>query len=131
MKLLLDTCAWLWWNGAEDRLGPAARALIADPETEVILSSVVSWEVAIKHARGRLVLPTSPGALLEVSLREDSMSPLAIEHAHALLSAELPPHHADPFDRLLIAQAQVERLPILTSDAQLRRYDVEVIDAQK
>ena len=131
MKVLLDTCAWLWWVGHSERLGAEIRALVSDARTDVLLSSVVSWEVTTKHALGRLRLPGPPGLLVSTSLVADHMTALPIEHAHTLQVGDLPPLHADPFDRLLIAQARVERVPVVTTDPVFRRYGIEVIDAKK
>lgn len=131
MKLLLDTEVWLWMQAAPDRLGPRARDLVVDPENDLLLSAASSWEIAIKHALTKLELPAPPRDHVPDRMRTSATDALAITHAHALQVASLPAHHRDPFDRLLIAQAQVESLPLLTADPQIDRYDVETIPASR
>jgi len=126
MRLLLDTQAWLWMQAASKRLGTQARDLITSPTTELLLSAVSSWEIAIKYRLGKLPLPTAPDRYVPSRMRSSGVEPLPIMHAHALRVAELPDHHGDPFDRLLIAQAQLDGLTILTSDRMFARYDVTV-----
>lgn len=129
MRLLLDTHAWLWWHADNPRLGPGSRQLIAEPGNDVALSAVVPWEVVIKRALGRLQLGVTPDRLVSASFAQNAMTPLHVVHAHALRVAQLPLHHADPFDRLLIAQAQVESLVVLTADPAFEHYDIETFDA--
>jgi PIN domain nuclease of toxin-antitoxin system len=112
-----------------ERLSARARALVDTTEHELFLSSASAWEIAIKHARGTLELPESPERFVVTRMTRLRTLPLPIEHTHALRVATLPPHHRDPFDRLLVAQAQLERLPILTSDPLFNRYDVDTIAA--
>ena len=130
MKLLLDTQCWLWMTAAPDRFSRTALEIVENEATDLLLSAACAWEIAIKHALGKLVLPMKPSEYVESRLRQTRTSPLAISYAHALRAGELPPHHRDPFDRLLVAQSQIEKLPILTADPILNRYDVDVIDAQ-
>ncbi len=127
MKVLLDTQCWLWWFAAEHRLNDEAQRLIADAKNIVYFSSASSWEIAIKHSIGKLQLPEPPAQYVPRRLATQGMTALAIEHAHALHVASLPDHHKDPFDRLLVAQAQLERVPILTADRQIADYDVDAI----
>jgi PIN domain nuclease of toxin-antitoxin system len=112
-----------------ERFRPEVLAQISDPNTERFLSAASVWEVAIKYASGKLRLPEQPGQFVRIRAVETVTEELGITHAHALRAGELPPHHKDPFDRMLIAQAQIERLPILTADPAFARYDVEVIAA--
>ena len=126
MRLLLDTQVWLWMVVAPERLSPAARRLVALEDNELILSAASSWEIAIKHALGKLRLPGTPEALAPEWMARTGVTQLAVLHRHALRVASLPPHHRDPFDRLLIAQAQVEDLAVLTADREFERYDVGV-----
>ena len=98
-------------------------------ENETFLSAASSWEIAIKYALGRLELPEPPKTYVPSRLVRSGATAMRIEHAHVLQVAELPRHHKDPFDRLLIAQAQVEGLTIVTSDAVFERYDVRVLSA--
>lgn len=95
----------------------------------MLLSAASSWEIAIKYALGRLPLPEPPGEYVPDRMRTSGVIPLPVEHSHALGVATLPLHHGDPFDRLLIAQAQAEAIPILTADREFDSYDVEVLRA--
>lgn len=126
MKLLLDTQTWLWMQAASKRLGTEARGLLTSPANELLLSSVSSWEIAIKYRLGKLPLPIAPSRYVPDRMRTSGVGPLPVTHAHALRVAELPDHHGDPFDRLLIAQAQLDDLTILTSDRIFAKYDVPV-----
>jgi PIN domain nuclease of toxin-antitoxin system len=126
-RILLDTECWLWWHFHPGRLNTQALAVYEERRHPLLLSAASSWEIAIKAALGRLDLPAPPERFVPERMAEDGIDPLAISHAHALGVARLPPHHSDPFDRLLVAQAQVERCALLTADAQLARYDVELV----
>jgi PIN domain nuclease of toxin-antitoxin system len=92
-----------------------------------MVSVVTIWEMVIKYKKGRLDLPDPPEELVHVIMRDDGLQALSVDMNHSLQVASLPPFHNDPFDRLLIAQAQFERLPILTADVNIARYDVEII----
>lgn len=126
MRLLLDTQVWLWMVVAPDRLSPAARRLVSSEENDLVFSAASSWEIAIKHALGKLKLSGEPAELVAEWMMRTGVTPLPVLHRHALHVASLPPHHRDPFDRLLIAQAQIEDLAVLTADRQFERYDVKV-----
>jgi PIN domain nuclease of toxin-antitoxin system len=106
-----------------------SRRLLASADNELFLSAASSWEIAIKVSIGRLSLPGDPADLVPAWLAKSRTSALPIEHRHALRVATLPPHHRDPFDRLLVSQAQLERLTILTADRQFASYDVELLFA--
>lgn len=129
MRVIVDTQCWLWMSSDPDRLSPRARAIVEDRANELYLSAASAWEIAIKHALGKLRLPEAP--LRFVTSRVDTlrMSPLPIDQLHALRVAALPLHHRDPFDRLLVAQAQIEEVPLVTADPVFEQYDVDVIDA--
>ena len=127
MRVLLDTHALLFWILDSNRLSRRAREIFRDPANELLWSSASSWEVSIKYSLGRLELAKPPKELLPEQLRRQRIGSLPVEHTHAFRVAELPHHHRDPFDRLLIAQAQVERLPLLSGDPALRDYEVEVV----
>ena len=128
MRVLLDTHAFLWWTSEDGRrLSDRARALLIDPSTEALVSGASAWEIAIKAATGRLEIDGDPEAWVPERITRYGFSPLRVELAHALRAGRLPPIHRDPFDRLLVAQAQVEGIPIVTSDPSIARYDVEVI----
>ncbi len=112
-----------------ERLASSARALIEDPGTDLVLSAASSWEISLKYAIGKLELPVPPPEYVPSRMRSSGVVGLSIEHAHALAVAGLPAHHRDPFDRLLVAQASVEGLPVLTADPQLASYPVEILRA--
>jgi PIN domain nuclease of toxin-antitoxin system len=112
--------------GEPDRLSEPSRRLLRDPGNQLFFSAASAWEIAIKFAAGKLQLPQPPAAFVAQRLAEDRLGALPILHAHALHAGELPPHHRDPFDRLLIAQARLEGLTLLTADRQLARYDVPI-----
>lgn len=125
MRVLLDSHVVVWWALTPGRLRAETRALIASPETEVWLSAASIWELGLKIARGKLSL----GDRFEEKLQADGMEELAVTIAHARGAAALPPLHADPFDRMLIAQALAEGLVLVTSDREIARYDVPVLSA--
>jgi PIN domain nuclease of toxin-antitoxin system len=129
VRILLDTQCWLWMAAAPERLSSQARALVEPSDHELLLSAASAWEIAIKHALGKLTLPEPPSRYVPSRLDSLRTTPLPIQHDHALRVASLPPHHRDPFDRLLVAQAQIEGIPILTADAVFAKYDVSVIAA--
>ena len=130
MKLLLDTHCWLWLKDDPARLpSPLRRRLRGDPAT-LVFSAVSAMEIGIKHALGRLKLNADPAQVIE-ELRDDGVSILSMNVAHALRAAALPRLHRDPFDRLLVAQAQLEGLTLVTADAHVLAYDVATIDARK
>ena len=129
MRALLDTHVWLWMLAAPERLSPKARRLISAAETELFLSAASAWEIAIKHGLKKVVLPGSPEELVPEWMERTAVTPLPVLHRHALRVASLPRHHRDPFDRLLVAQAQIEELPLLTADRVFARYEVEVVRA--
>lgn len=109
------------------RLSQQARALLQDPGNQIFLSAASSWEIAIKYALGKLPLPVPPVEYVLSRMETSGTSPLPIQHSHALHAGSLPLHHADPFDRLLVAQAQLEELEILTADRQLEAYQVNLL----
>src|SRR5207244_4210259 len=129
LRILLDTQCWLWMAAAPERLSKRARAVVESDEHELYLSAASAWEIAIKHGFGKLRLPESPSRYVPSRLALLRVLALPIEHEHALRVGELPPHHRDPFDRMIVAQAQVEHLPILTADRTFDQYDVETIVA--
>ena len=125
MLLLLDTHAFLWWNADDPALGPRTREAIADPDNIVLVSAATAWEIAVKRENGKLDAPGDIAAWI----REGGFTELAIEVEHAIASAELPKHHRDPFDRLLIAQALLDELTLVTSDPEIAKYDLNTLDA--
>jgi PIN domain nuclease of toxin-antitoxin system len=127
MKLLLDTHVFLWWNEANPKLSRLVRQLISDPANDLYLSVVSAWEMTLKVQSGKLGLPAAISVYIPARLNHYAMQALPLTLEHVLAAGALPPHHRDPFDRMLVAQAQVERLAIVTRDAQLRKYPVETI----
>ena len=127
MRLLLDTQAWLWMHVAPDRLSAEVRDQLVDPAHDLLLSAASSWEIAIKYGLGKLPLPESPERYVPARMRESGVEPLPVSHAHALRVAALPARHRDPFDRVLVAQAQLDDLSLVTSDAVFAHYDVSVV----
>lgn len=122
MKVLLDTHVILWWLAGR-RLAEPARAAIADPGNEVAVSAVSAWEISIKRSLGKLAAPDD----LEDQLQAGGFSQMPIEVRHALYAGSLPRHHDDPFDRMLIAQATLERCTIATRDRRFAVYGVELL----
>ncbi len=127
MRALLDTHAFLWWVLEDPRLSITARATIADPDIEVLVSAVSAWEITIKAAAGRLDLPEPARTYVPSRTSANDFHELPISVAHAVGVGDLPGLHRDPFDRMLVAQAQVEGIPIVTNDAAIARYDIETI----
>lgn len=124
-RLLLDTHAVLWSLSEPGKLIPTARTALEDAGNEVFVSVVSGWEIAIKRALGKLYAPDD----LETGIRRQRFTPLLMTFHHAELAGALPPHHADPFDRMLIAQAQAEGLVLVTRDANMARYGVRTMEA--
>lgn len=127
MRLLLDTHVFLWWVLDDARLSQAARGVIGDRDSEVLISAASALEIAMKAQRGRLRLPQPPGRFVPRQVHANGFQPLPVRLEHALRVSTLPDHHRDPFDRLLIAQALEDRLVLVTADKQFERYPVRVI----
>lgn len=121
-RLLLDTHVFLWWRGEPSRLTPKVRSRISTADI-VFVSAASAWEAAIKVSVGRLDLPDT----VEAGVLASGFERLLITFAHAERAAGLPPHHRDPFDRMLVAQAQAESLALVTHDRILEAYDVEIL----
>ena len=130
MKLLIDSHVWIWWMADLEALSKETRHILEDPRNEIFVSTASSWEIAIKYSIGKITLPSSPEEFFIHALAKCGFSTLKIDNLHALRVASLPLHHNDPFDRMLIAQAQVEKLPIITSDKKFSMYEVEIIQAR-
>jgi len=126
-RVLLDTHALLWWLFDDPRLSERARDVIRSADTVVLVSSASGWEIGTKHRLGRLPEATEVVHNLPPLLRRSRMEVLPIALEHALAAGMLPGPHRDPFDRMLIAQARLERLPIVTNDPVFARYEVEVL----
>ncbi|NJR52098.1 MAG: type II toxin-antitoxin system VapC family toxin [Leptolyngbyaceae cyanobacterium CSU_1_3] len=127
MNALLDTHAFLWWVIDDPQLSNTAKAIITEPTNTIYFSVVSAWEIIIKERTGKLSLPESPEAYIPSRLASNRFVTLTVEMHHVLQIALLPNHHRDPFDRLLIAQSQIENLPLLTVDHLISQYSVNVI----
>ena len=123
MNLLLDTHCFLWWIDNDPRLNTAARAQIQNPKNLVFVSTVTAWEISIKSSLGKLRAPNDYEAELEIH----RLQALPILNSHALAVRHLPLHHQDLFDRLLVAQAQLERLTLVTHDERIKLYGVSTL----
>lgn len=129
MRILLDTHVWLWLQSDPDRFGGDVLDLLRDEANDLFLSAASGWEIAIKHALGKLPLPEPPSTYVPSRLETSGVTSLPVAMRHALHVGSLPVHHRDPFDRLLVAQAQLEGLTLMSVDAQLRSYDIEILTA--
>lgn len=127
MRLLVDTQVFLWMRAAPSRFSRKVSALLVDPKTELLLSAATPWEIAIKVAIGKLSLPCSVEEYVASRSAALRMTHFPITHLHAVESATLPPHHRDPFDRVLIAQARLEGVPIMAADRIFDAYEVQIL----
>lgn len=126
MRLLLDTCAFLWLAGGQS-LSQTAAAAVREPSNDVLFSAVSTWEIVTKYRAGRLPLPESPDKLIAAEQRLRGITALPFDDESALQGLRLPPLHRDPFDRMLIAQAIAHGLAIVTPDPAIAQYPVRVI----
>lgn len=127
MRLLLDTCTFLWLTEGDDRLSDTARSMIVESDNEVFLSPASVWEIVIKHGLGRLLLKQPPDQYIVGQRRLHHIDSLVIDEQTILHIGKLPGIHRDPFDRLLVAQAIIHECLILTPDPLIRRYPARVI----
>ena len=127
MKLLLDTCTFLWIVADSPMLSAAARAAAADPANDVYLSAASAWEIAVKHALGRLPLPDRVELFVPGRRQSCGIEPWPVSEEAALHVAKLPKLHSDPFDRMLVAQALTERATLVSHDHALEPYGVKTI----
>lgn len=127
MRLLLDTQAFIWWVLNDPRLSSSARAAISEPSNAVLVSVATAWEMAIKASIGKLDLPAPVAEFFRSQLSLNWFTALPVMTGHALQVASLDHIHRDPFDRLLVATAMVEGIPLVTSDEEIRRYPVRTI----
>ncbi|HCQ20766.1 MAG: twitching motility protein PilT [Aphanizomenon flos-aquae LD13] len=127
MRVLLDTHVFIWWVTDDSQLSSIADKIITDPSNELFLSSASAWEIVIKVRLGKLSLPETPETYIPSRLKINRFQSLPIQMVHALQVANLPDLHRDPFDRIIIAQSQVENMAILTVDSQIIQYPVDVI----
>lgn len=127
LTALLDTHAFLWWVTDDPQLSPTARAAIADPANTILFSVASAWEIAIKAGTGRYTLPERPEIYIPSRVASNGFTVLPIGMAHTLRTYALPPHHRDPFDRILIAQSMVEGVPIISVDSMVAAYGVPIL----
>ncbi|NES81993.1 MAG: type II toxin-antitoxin system VapC family toxin [Moorea sp. SIO2B7] len=127
MRLLLDTHCWLWWLVEPERLSDTAREAITSLDNELWLSVASIWEIGIKFKIGKLKLPQAPEILIPQQMQADRLEALSIKPYHALKAAALPLHHKDPFDRILIAQTQVEKFLLLTNNTAFELYNLTTL----
>ncbi len=127
MRLLLDTCTFLWIVGGSKELSPRAREAFADPANEAFLSAASAREIAVKHRLGKLPLPAPPEEFVPAQRAAHGIEPLPVDEEAALHVAKLPDLHRDPFDRMLVAQAIVGGLVLLTPDDDIRKYPARTL----
>lgn len=127
MRFLLDTHTFLWFVTGDEQLGGRARAILEDIENEILLSVASLWEIAIKVSLGKLILHRPFSELVPHELLSNEIGFLPIDPRHLIVLVDLPFHHRDPFDRLLIAQAISEGLPVLSGDEAFRDYSIQVV----
>uniref|UniRef100_UPI0039893DD7 type II toxin-antitoxin system VapC family toxin n=1 Tax=Methyloglobulus sp. TaxID=2518622 RepID=UPI0039893DD7 len=122
MKVLLDTCAFIWLVTDDPKLSELAKEIFLDENNEILLSAVTGFEIAIKYSLGKLQLTEPPKEFVPHRMYANALTELPITMNHALALQNLPLHHKDPFDRLLVAQAMVNQIPLLSADQQLSAY---------
>ena len=127
MNILLDTCEFLWLVSGDARLSATVSAAVLDPANEVFLSAVSFWEISIKHSLGKLPLPQPPAQFIPQQREEHRLTPLALDEAPVARLGGLPALHRDPFDRMLICQAQAYGLTLASSDPLIRQYPVALL----
>lgn len=127
MKYLLDTHTFLWMIADDEKLSVTAKKCILDKKSKLYLSSASIWEIVIKTSIGKLTLPEHPQTFIKKQLAENMIDELPVTFKHAFQLLQLPYHHKDPFDRMLISQAQSEKLSILTTDSLFAGYDIKTI----
>jgi PIN domain nuclease of toxin-antitoxin system len=125
VRVLLDTCTFLWIAAGAREMSGRARDFFSDPANEVYLSSVSAWEIVVKHSLGRLALPDPPHVFVPRQRESHEIAPLPLDEDAVLTLGRLPEYHKDPFDRMLVCQAIVHGLTILTPDKQISQYPVQ------
>ncbi len=126
MRYLLDTHAFIWWDSSSNRLSRRVFDIIIEPANDILISLVSVWEMQIKQQVGKLILARPLAKILESQQQQNDIRLLPIELSHLLALSDLPDHHRDPFDRLLVAQARIENLTLLSADPHIARYPVDV-----
>jgi PIN domain nuclease of toxin-antitoxin system len=128
MRVLLDTHALLWWLADDPALGEKARGQIAEPDNVILVSAASLWEIAVKQGLGKIKADI---AEIEMAIAAQGMLRLGIDADHLIELVSLPPIHCDPFDRMLVAQARAENVPLMTSDGHIADYSVDRIAADR
>ena len=126
-RLLLDTHVLLWWLSDDPQLGQSTRQVISDPRNDIYVSAASTWEISIKRSLGKLSAPEDMDSIID----DEGFGKLPISPFHGDQAGMLPGHHKDPFDRMLIAQAQSEGLVVISNDEKINRYGIRVMDAKK
>jgi PIN domain nuclease of toxin-antitoxin system len=126
MQYLMDTHVFLWWCLNDSQLSDGARKVISAAENEIFFSAASGWEIALKAAQGRLTLPEAPLDFVTSRCQHHKFQTLPVRLDHTLHVAELPAYHHDPFDRLLVAQCQLDGLPLITANPDIVPYDLEI-----
>ncbi len=126
MQYLIDTHVLIWWMTSDNRLSTTAKDLIKSHRNNIYWSVASSWEVSIKYALGKLEFDEPPENLIPSELDKNHIETLAIMNNHAFLAGQLPAHHKDPFDRMLVAQARIESLGVISNDSKFKFYDADV-----
>jgi PIN domain nuclease of toxin-antitoxin system len=127
MRILLDTCEFLWLVGGDARLSPPVAGAVRDPENEVFLSAVSFWEIVLKHSLGKLPLPQPPAQFVPRQREKHLIASLALDEVAVAQLGGLPELHRDPFDRMLVCQAIAHGLTLASSDSLVRQYPVELL----
>ena len=127
MRAIVDTHVLLWFLLDHPRRSPQGASVLEDGDNELYVSAATAYEIGIKATSGRLVIPEPAASFVPSRLAANGLSPLAIELSHAVRASQLPRIHGDPWDRILVAQAQIEGIPIVTGDPAIGQYDVETI----
>jgi PIN domain nuclease of toxin-antitoxin system len=127
MKILLDTCEFLWLVSGDPKLSATVSAAIRDPNNQVFLSAVSFWEISIKHSLGKLPLPQPPAQFIPQQREKHLITPLALDEAAVAQLGGLPTLHRDPFDRMLVCQSQAHGLTLASSDPLIRQYPVTLL----
>jgi len=127
MRILLDTCEFLWLVSGNAKLSPAVAAAVRDPQNQVLLSVVSFWEISLKYSLGKLSLPELPAQFIPQQREKHLIAPLALDEAAVAQLSGLPAMHRDPFDRMLVCQAQAHGLTLASSDPLIRQYPVALL----
>ena len=124
MRILLDTCAFLWLVTDDPQASELAKEIFLKEDNELLLSAVTGFEIAVKYSLGKLRLAEPPKEFITNRINANALTELPVSMTHALILQNLPLHHKDPFDRLLVAQAMVNQIPLLSADQQLSAYAI-------